>query len=800
MSPNNIIQHQNNKELQQVIFTSENKVLLQIGLLSERMLRFRYSTAGYFLKDFSYAIDPAFSKEEIVYQVKEYEHYFLLQTAQLFVEIAKENLKVSIKDTYGNMLCEDAAGFTWETEENYGGIQPSMSKVTEAGECFYGLGDKSGQLNLQGQKVQCWNTDAFAYERDTDPLYKTVPFYYSLNNGQAYGIFFDNSFRSHFDFNNTVNEQTIFSATGGEMNYYFLYGPELVEVAQQYHELTGTHEMPPLWALGYHQCKWSYRNEERVRTLAKNFRKHQVPCDAIYLDIDYMDEYRCFTWNKEHFPQLKKLITDLQEDGFKTVVMIDPGIKVDKDYWVWKEAFDKDYFCKRADGSLVKEAVWPPECHYPDFTRHDVREWWGGLYREFALEKGIYGFWNDMNEPAAFNESKTVPDDVRHHYEGNHTSHRKGHNIYGMQMVRATQEGLKKLQPNKRPFTITRATYAGGQRYSTVWTGDNISTWEHLHIASVQCQRLSLSGYSFTGSDIGGFFGECTGELFVRWIQLAVFHPLFRAHCIGFLQPHMLELYPGRTDSYNDEEIPREPWNYGEENLKIARKAIELRYQLLPYLYTAFWKNTTQGTPVLQSLVFVDQHDENTHNREGEFIVGDHILVSPITEEGITEKAVYLPEGAWYDFWNNQIHQGGQEVTVRASLDGIPIFVQAGAVLAFAPVKQYVEEKSSVETTLHIYYKEGLQTTEFYEDAGDGYGYETGDYLLRAFKLDGEDDELEVTQTREGNYDSPSQTFTVKLHGLPFEVKEVSVDGEEVTVSPDGSFSVPSNFGELAIE
>src|SRR5699024_5667175 len=437
---------------------------------------------------------------------------------------------------------------------------------------YWGLGDKVPESNLRGHSFENWNTDSFEYKRGDDPLYRSIPFYAALQNGRAYGIFLDNSYRSHFDFDSNERNISSFSATGGVMDYYFINGPGLTEVTERYSRLTGTPEMPPMWALGYHQCRWSYYPESRVRKLAETFRDKQIPCDALYLDIDYMDGYRVFTWNEDHFPDPTSMIEDLKQQGFKTIVMIDPCIKADNDYFVYRQGKEKDYFCRRPDGDLLLAPVWPAQSAFPDFTRPEVRDWWADLYEDHIAAKKVAGIWNDMNEPAVFEiESKTMPEDIRHHYEGQPCSHKKAHNIYGMQMARASLQGLKKHNPDKRPFLLTRANFAGGQRYAALWTGDNIASWDHLKLANEQCQRLSISGYSFVGTDIGGFVDEPSPELFTRWLQLSVFHPLFRTHTMGFNVDGSAAVDEEEVQQQKKrkETSDQEPWSYGEKYTNI---------------------------------------------------------------------------------------------------------------------------------------------------------------------------------------------------------------------------------------
>ncbi len=782
--PSKIIQHK--KEGDKIYFHTENHIILQLSVLRDSVVRFRYAIEGVFEPDFSYAISEEASYGFNHLEVEEKKEHYQVTTAKLHINIHKENLKVNIYDTEGTLINEEEQGFHWEENYEYGGSIVKMSKTSQEVESFYGLGDKPTHLNLKGKRIQNWGTDQYAFGKDQDPLYKNVPFYIGLHHNIAYGIFFDNTFRTFFDFCHERRNVTSFWANGGEMNYYFFYGPSVAEVVTGYTDLTGTPELPPLWTLGYHQCKWSYYPESKVREIAQQFRTHQIPCDAIYLDIDYMDGFRCFTWNKDHFPDPKKMVADLEKDGFKTVVIIDPGIKIDKDYWVYQQAIENDYFCKRADGPYMKGKVWPGECNFPDFTNPEVRQWWAGLYKELIAEIGVKGVWNDMNEPAVMEvPTKTFPLDVRHHYDGHPCSHRKAHNIYGMQMARATYEGVKQFAFPKRPFTITRSSYSGGQRYTSSWTGDNIATWEHLWIANIQVQRMCMSGMSFTGTDIGGFAEQPTGELYIRWIQLGVFHPFCRTHSSG-------------------DHGEQEPWSFDEDVLNITRKFIALRYTLLPYLYTMFWQYANEGIPMLKSLVYYDQEDPQTHYRTDEFLFGDHIMVCPIVEPNAKGRRTYIPRGNWYDYWTDEIHIGGKESWVNADIDTIPLFIKEGAVIPRYPVQQYVGEKTIEELTLEVYYKNGKERSLIYEDAGDGYDYKKGRYCLRTFKVTGKENELILQHHKEGKYTTTYQKFNLKLHGLPFAIKTIVLDNVEVpletiTTNADNTMIIDKEFTQLHI-
>ena len=724
--PTQITDFQKSKD--KFLITTANGVQLQITVLRDSVFRFRYTPNASFPNDFSYAIseDAVHGYNHLEYH--EEDTYYVIKTAKLELRVAKENLKKSIYDTNGVLINEDEIGYHWEYSYEHGSDIVKMSKAEQKMECYYGLGDKPTHFNLKGKRVQNWVTDEYAFGKDRDPLYKAIPFYIGLHHDISYGIFFDNTFRTFFDFGHERRGVTSYWGQGGEMNYYFFYGPDMERVVRNYTDLTGKPELPPLWALGYHQSKWSYYPESNVREITQKFRDLKIPCDAIYLDIDYMDGWRCFTWNKDHFPDPKGMVADLNEQGFKTVAIIDPGIKIDKDYWVYQEALAKDYFCKRADGPLMRGKVWPGECNFPDFTKPEVREWWSGLYKELIEDVGIMGVWNDMNEPAVMEvPTKTFPLDVRHNYDGNYCSHKKAHNIYGMQMARATYDGVKQYVYPKRPFVITRSAYSGTQRYSSSWTGDNVASWEHLWIANQQVQRMSVSGMSFIGTDIGGFAEQPTGELFVRWIQLGIFHPFCRVHSSG---------------DHGDQE----PWSFDTDVTDITRKFVELRYKLLPYLYTAFRKHVTDGSPLIKPLVLFDQKDHQTYYRTDEFLFGPHFLVCPILEPNAKGRRMYIPRGKWYNYWTHEVVEGGKEQWVDADIDSIPLFVKEGAIIPKYPVQQYVGEKTFDELELEVYYKEGKERSTLYEDAHDGYDYKKGRYSYRTFKLTGKPNEL-IIQT-----------------------------------------------------
>lgn len=766
---------------------TDNQVLLRVEVIEDTIVRFRFNVEGAFESDFSYALDPAYQPQRPEIKVLESADGIAIRTAKLVVRIARSGLRCTITDAItSQILSQDEPGFHWHDNARFGGEVVKMTKACLTGEHFYGLGDKSCDLNLRGRRLSLWGSDTYAYGPDTDPLYKNIPFYIGQHRGGNYGIFFDNTFRTTFDFGSENPQRTLFASEGGEMNYYFIGGDTPMDIVRAFTRLTGRPGMPPLWALGYHQCKWSYYPEEKFREIANGFRSRSIPCDALYLDIDYMDGYRCFTWDATRFPDPKKMVADLENDGFKTVVIIDPGLKIDPNYEVWRSGIENDVYCRRQDGNRFKGSVWPGLCHFPDFTKPDVREWWAEQFKGLIEEVGVRGVWNDMNEPAVFEEG-TFPHDVRFDYDGSPCSHRKAHNVYGMQMVRATQEGLRRFGGGKRTFSITRSAYAGTQRYACAWTGDNVATWEHLQLASVQCQRLAISGMSFIGSDVGGFINTPSPELYLRWVQMAVFHPFFRTHSSG-------------------DHGEQEPWSFGEETTARVKTAIELRYRLLPIIYSTFRQYVNDGTPMLRPMPIVAHKDPDAYWRSAEFFFGDHLLVVSMTREGDTGRFLYLPEGEWRDYYTDEPpKETTKDIWVECPIDRIPLYVRAGAVLPHWPLQQYVGEIADPEPILHAWHKNGSERSFWYEDDGDGEQWRDGCFRESTLEMTGGEDQFTLTRRWHGHWQPRYAKIQVVLRGLHAVAGSIRAQahGQELEVHLDAEnrpcVVVPPDFTELSV-
>ena len=673
------------------------------------------------------------------------------------VKIAKSPLRISFLTPQGEVINQDdqSKGMAWD------GDQIRVWKSMPQNELYYGFGEKTGMLQRRDLAMTNWNTDIPAYTPGTDPVYQSIPFFLGMRGGKFYGIFFDNTFRTSFDMGKESDRYYSFGADGGMIDYYFFYGPGPKKVIERFTELTGRMNLPPKWSIGYQQCRWSYYPESKVRDIAGNFRKRGIPCDVIYLDIDYMDGYRCFTWNNNNFPDPKKMIGDLAADGFKIVTIIDPGIKQDSSYWVYKEGFKGKHFVLNPDSSLFIGPVWPGQCAFPDFANSQARAWWGTLYKNL-VNIGVKGFWNDMNEPSVFDvPTKTFPLDVRHNVDGDVQLHSEIHNVYGMQMARGTYEGLRRLDPNERPFVLTRAGYAGTQRYSAAWTGDNVSSWEHLAMAIPMCLNFGLSGQPFVGPDIGGFIGTPTGEMYTRWLQYGVFLPLCRSHSVK-----------GSID--------KEPWMYGEEFEKINKKYIELRYRLLPFLYTEFYKASVSGIPIMRPLMLEYPDDKTTYRIDTQFMVGEDILVSPVLEAGSKSRSMYLPKGEWYDFWTREKMEGGKWIDAKAPLDVIPVFVRTGAVVPLQQVVQYTDQAPADPLTYEIFLSSEAKGI-CYEDDGISFDYQKGSYRTVGIKASAKGSEIAVTRSAaEGKFVPAQRSLVFAINGAVAKPRSVSVRGKGI--------------------
>ena len=725
-----------------------------VTAIAPEIVRIRFAPGPGLGRDHSYAVVKSeFGDPGATFDVGASES--VVRTAALKVTIRHDPFRVSFATAAGQSLDEDDAargiGFV--------GSETRVWKRLREDEHVYGFGEKTGRLdkrgrNLGGYGYVMWNSDTYAYGDDTDPIYVSVPFFMVMRAGRAHGFFLDNTFRSTFDVGREDQHLLAFGAPGGELNYYFIDGPTPKQVVSRYTELTGRTPLPPRWALGYHQCRYSYYPETKVRFIAENFRQRRIPADVIWLDIHYEEGYNPFTWDHERFPDPARMIKDLRAQGFRLVTIVDPHPKKQKGWWVYDSGLAGDHFVKNPDGSVYEAPVWPSNAEkepgpsvFPDFTKPAARDWWGDLMK-FYTDDGVAGIWNDMSEPAVFvDPAHTMALDARHDNEGQPTDEREIHNVYGMLNSRATFEGLARLRPDERAFVLTRATFAGGQRYAALWPGDNVSSWAHLRATIPMFSNLGLSGFSFVGADIGGFAEAPTAELYTRWLQLGVFYPFMRTHTTF-----------GTPD--------QEPWSYGTFHEALNRRAIEMRYELLPQVYNVMEEASRTGIPAFRPLLLEYPDDPATWERDDEFLFGSDLLVAPVLREDAGDREVYLPAGDWYDYYRGWRFEGRRTHLVPVTMEAIPVFVRGGAFLFRQPVVQHTGEMSGQPLRVAVF-PAARSEASLYEDAGEGLGYRQGAFSRRHFaqKRDGDRVTIEVGAP-EGSWRPAPRDVVFELRGV----------------------------------
>jgi len=765
--------------------------LLRVTALSESLLRVRMGKEKSLPEDASWAVLPAARTASVA--VQQEEHGFA--TTQLHVSVSAD-LRIRVTDAKGKLIAQDAAPVRWE------GDRFRVFKTLPEDAHFFGLGDKPGPLDRLGHSYTMWNTDNFGWQESSDFLYKSIPFFIETGANNALGYFFDNTWRSYFDFGHELPDQFSFGSVAGPLDYYLIYGAEPKDVVKSYAQLTGTAPLAPLWALGYQQSRYSYESRARLLDVAHRLRKDHIPADVLYLDIDFQLKNRPFTVDPAAFPNFGAMVKSLAEDHFHLVVITDLHIAnfPNQKYAPFDSGLAGDHFVKNPDGSVYTGTVWPGPAVFPEFTRAETRDWWGTLYKDFA-SLGIAGFWNDMNEPAVFRyPTKTMPDDVQHRidepgFAKRTASHLEIHNLYGMENSRATYEGLLKQNPNERPFVLTRATYAGGQRYAATWTGDNSSTWNHLRQTTPQLVNLGLSGFALVGADIGGFAGNPSPELLTRWLELGAFQPIDRDHAAKGTRDH-------------------EPWVDGPDAEVLRRRAIEARYRLLPYIYATAEENSRNGMPILRPLFLefphaaADGHPMDL-DASGEFLLGHDLLIAPNpSPDEVAPYELHLPAGLWYDYWSGKEMKSSNSATavdrekrddllaappqtLSAQADPIPVFVRGGAILPLASPSENVDAMQAKQLTIRVYANEvgGTCQGSLYMDDGHSFAYQHGEYERINFTCNMlANGSLEFVQEPvAGSYRMKDSRYKLEILGLSGTAKSFQWRGRTINLKAEGN-------------
>ncbi len=744
---------------------------VRISFPFEGTARVRFTPSDSFAPRRSWSVTPPEeSLSPVPFTAEETKEGFALVAGPLVVSVTRD-CRVSFADERGERFAADLAPPTWGEADIMDTVirekdnddwpagrartEVRLKKVMPAGEGYYGFGERIGLLDKRGRIVTNWTADPESgHGRGHDNMYQAHPIFMALRPGLAWGLFLNCTWYSRFDVGATRWEELEIVANGGDLDYFVFYGPTPAGVVEKLTRLTGRPFLPPpLWALGYHQSRWGYVHEDDMRDLAREFRERDIPIDAIHFDIDYMRGYRDFTWDPERFPNPARLLAELREQGIHPVTIIDPGVKKDlgSDYTVADEGTAQGMFVENPDGTPFVGYCWPDEALFPDFARKDVREWWG---RQHAghLETGVEGIWNDMNEPAIFDRPFSeglstqlpMPLDTPQGDEDERTTHSEVHNLYGLLMSKATHEGLLALRPDRRPWVLTRSGFTGVQQYAAAWMGDNSSWWEHLEASIPQLTGMGMSGVPHVGVDIGGFFGNASGELYARWVLMGTFYPFMRTHTAMGTNRH-------------------EPWSFGPEVEEVARQAVKLRYRLLPYIYTLAHEAHRTGAPILRPLLYDFPDDPATYHLHDQVMVGPHLMVAPIYHPGKEYRMVYLPEGAWYDYRSGEKFEGPKPLAVHAPPDRIPIFVRGGAVLPLGNERSSTS-RPLIELTVEVY-PAGDSEWTLIEDDGESLAYREGAVAETVVRVAEQGDRTMVRlEARAGGYEPHPRTLVLSVH------------------------------------
>jgi alpha-glucosidase len=768
-------------------------LLMRVTALTDTILRVRIGRDDTLPEDASWAV-PAAERAKSVAVTDESDGF---STAELSVHIGSD-LRLIVDDRQGHTIVADAADAI-----QFSGRGFTLRKTLPRDEHIFGLGDKTGGLlDRRGESFVDWNTDSYGFTSATDPIYKSIPFYIGVGGtGGSYGILFDNTWRAWFDFGHREEGMTTFGAPDGPIDYYIIAGPSTADVVRRYTDLTGKAPLTPLWALGYQQSRYSYMSSDELRSIVATLRKDRVPTDVVWLDIDLQDRNRPFTVNKTAYPDLKGLVSDLKAEGVQLVTIADLHVAYapNQGYTPYDTGVAGNHFVHSADGSVFVGKVWPGPSVFPDFTDTSARRWWGTQFEPFVAD-GVAGFWNDMNEPSVFDTPNlTMPLDNVHRiasddFAPRNASHAEIHNVFGLENIRATYDGVRALRPDARAFVMTRAAYAGGQRYAATWTGDDSSTWDHLKLSVHQLINLGLSGFSYVGADVGGFTGGPSPELMTRWFEIAAFTPIFRDH--------------------SAKDTPRaEPWVDGPEHLAIRRRFVEERYRLMPYIYALADQNARSGDPLMRP-VFYDypQLLSAQCDQSMAFTLGSALLIAPPPKPESPESYdVCLPSGGWYDLWTGRpvVAAGGAAGTIdtvheKPRLDYLPVYVRAGSILPSQPLVQSTAETPDGPLQLDIYPGADCHGA-LYLDDGTSMAFQKGFYLRQAVRCSMGPDGLRIAfARREGRYKPWWHQITIVVHGQG-SVGKVSFGGAKIAARYDVaaktvSFNVPDIADVAQIE
>lgn len=728
--------------------------IFDIHAYSDNTIRVRISKNKK-LNDFSYAL---LSNEIPSFHVSVTDRYqtIELSTNAVIVTVEKEPvLRIIFKNKNGDVLNEDAAGDAFGT--TFIGDKVNSYKKLHDGERFVGLGEALGNLDKRGMAFTLNNTDTYKYGDPRLSMYISIPFYIGIHHHQVYGLFYNNSYKTVFNFGLSAPGFTSVSADGGDADYFFFYDGSVAKIIDHYTSVTGKMPLPPKWSLGYHQSRCSYYPQEKVQWIAETFRRKKIPVDCIVLDADYQQGYQPFRINKERFPDMPGLAASLAKMNIELTASVYPGVKIDSTYESYNDGLRKDVFVKYADGSLFETEIAPLRCYLPDYTSPNGRTWWIDKMK-WMQDNGIHGYWNDMNEPAV--GGSHLPDNLLFDFDGHRANALEAKNVYGFQMARSSFESALKYGNGIRPFVLTRSAFAGVQRYSAVWSGDNTASNDGLLSGVLLNNQMGLSGIPFVGPDLGGYIGDGTKDLFKRWMEVGVFSPFVRNHKEFFATAN-------------------EPWSYGEEAEAISKTYIGFRYRLMPYIYSKFYEASETGMPIARSLCINYPFDDKVYDNpyQYQFLFGDAFMVVPLTAEDKSKK-IYFPKGKWYNLNSDELISGGKEWTGEFPIFQLPVYVKESSIIPLQSLVQSTKEKPGDTLYLHIYNGEKTNSFIYYEDDGSTFDYRKGAYYKRnIFFMPGE--KKIVFQKKEGAFVSAFKKMKIILHGFGTSFQIVKINGSE---------------------
>ena len=682
---------------------------------------------------------PAFSQ----FDVNVADPIVVVKTLSITTEVElRPDLRITFKDAGGQVVNEDLPGK--ELGMTLAGNKVTVYKRLQSDERFIGMGEQLGNLDRRGSVITLKNTDYYGYDDPKVPMYVSIPFFMGMHDGKVYGLFFNNSYRSVFNFGASNRRFASFSFDGGALDQFFIFDASVRRILEHYTSLTGRIPLPPRWSLGYQQSRCSYYPESQVMWIADTFRAKKIPLDGITLDADYLHHYQPFRINKERFPDMRRLADTLRGMNIELTASVNPGIAIDDTYEQYRSGLKEDVFLRYADGELYVADIAPNTNHFVDFSDPRGRRWWIDNMKIYQ-DLGIHGLWNDMNEPAI--DGQAMPDNVVFDFDGQKTSALEAQNYYGMLMARAAYESAAQYGGNRRPFVLSRSGFAGIQRYAAVWSGDNQAKDEHIQLGVLLINQMGLSGVPFTGPDLGGYIGDGNKDLFRRWVEVGVFAPYLRNH-------------RGQYTAAN------EPWAYGEEVEAISKSYIEFRYQLMPYLYSTFYEAAETGMPVSRSLSIGYSFDANVYSPDYqyEFLFGPALLVNPMTSQE-QAKSTYLPAGAWYDLFTDERLDGGRVHRAGYAGHRIPIFAKASAIIPMQGKVQSTRDDPGPVLFVHVF--NGAERNEFvyYDDDGETLDYRKGQFRKRVITFDPVKNELRFTRP-EGSFAARFQKIRLILHGF----------------------------------